>query len=904
MRAISVIATIFLSMTTESIGAEWKVFCMPAKHVDVGFNYLPAEAQEEGYPGSVEDFQNLITIRALMATSLTAQYPPEAQYHWFFDAAWQLEQMQKYLPKHMEEIRRLVNSGQFGYNPIHAHHHSMYLTNEQLMRLMSCSRDLEEQGFRRSRVAVHTDVPTVSWGYASMLASAGIKYFLKGTWYNSPYSRNLAEVAPAPLFRWTGPDGQQVLCFYYDGYAVMAQGAGLGRRYDSLTEEAVTDCARRYEKLAAEGKWPYDAFPMFGSEGDWGIPDRRNSDFIRDWNGSHPDIQLRMATPEEFFEYVETNFADRIPDGGSGGWGISYDLVEGNAVKPGAKARANDHVLRAAEAFGALAHCLLGTPYPVAPLREAWAKQLLYHEHTFGMRDATGPEGRQQYAWKTGLTQRSAELGQTALAAALKALAAAIPNDGEERVAVFNSLSFARSGMVEVEVESKPSVDVKVAEIQSGQVVPCRTSLDGGMMRVQFRADDVPSLGYRSYRIVRGSKLPVGQATSLPLPENSQAGSSRHLAADAAARTLENEFYRLTLAPDGSMASLWDKQLGRELIDPQAACRGNQFTFKDDAWHDASPRTAEIRAVELGAGSLSLEVNAEPIAIFPAIATRYTLHNGLKRLEIENRFTKQPGKSASNETVFYAFPFAVLQGKFYLDIPGVVARYPEDFRPETDWSIMPSQSFAAVANGDTTVLVATREAPNFEFSAMRKFFDHPAQPDLSTTTLFAQPLTKQSVNKDDYDLEGGDYVFHYAVTSFGGPFDAAQAVRLAASFQCDLIPVALTRNDGQLPSDASLVDLGCGQLVLSALKQADDGRGLIIRLWNPTEGEQTAKLAFPDAKQTIVSAMATGVLERDLDSHYEIRDRTVIVPCRPKQFVSLRVLVNSGTAIPSQEIKP
>ncbi|MCH5374895.1 MAG: hypothetical protein JJ992_13045, partial [Planctomycetes bacterium] len=488
MRTIGIVAALLLSMASESTGAEWKVFCMPAKHVDVGFNYLPAEAQEEGYPGSVEDFHNIITIRALMARSLTMKHPPEAQYRWFFDAAWQLEQMQKYLPKRMDEIRWLVNSGQFGYNPIHAHHHSMYLTNEQLMRLMTYARDLEEQGFRRSRVAIHSDVPTVSWGYASMLASAGIKYFLKGTWYNSPYSRNLAEVAPAPLFRWTGPDGQQVLCFYYDGYAVMAQGAGLGRRYDSLTEEAVTDCARRYEKLAAEGKWPYDAFPMFGSEGDWGIPDRRNSDFIRDWNESHPDIQLRMATPEEFFEYIETNFGDRIPDGGSGGWGISYDLVEGNAVKSGAKARANDHVLRAAEAFGALAHCRLETPYPAEPLREAWAKQLLYHEHTFGMRDATGPEGRRQYVWKAGLTEGSASLGQTALDAALKALAAEIPNQGEERVAVFNSLSFARSDMVEVEIERDPSAGVQVVEVPSGRVVPCRTSHRGGKTHVVFRA--------------------------------------------------------------------------------------------------------------------------------------------------------------------------------------------------------------------------------------------------------------------------------------------------------------------------------------------------------------------------------------------------------------------------------
>lgn len=882
------IAAMLLFLAGKAGGTEWKVFCIPAKHVDVGFNYLPAEAQEEGYPGSVEDFHNVITIRALLVRSLTAKYPPEARYRWFFDAAWQLEQMQKYLPKRMDEIRWLINSGQFGYNPLHAHYHSMYLTNEQLMRSMSYARSLEEQGFRRSRVAVHSDVPTVGWGYASMLASAGVKYFLKGTWYNSPYSRNLAEVAPAPLFRWTGPDGQQVLCFYYDGYAVMAHGAGLGRRHDSLTEQAVMDCVRRYEKLAAEGKWPYDAFPMFGSEGDWGIPDRRNSDFIRDWNGSHPDIQLRMATPEEFFAYIETNFADQIPDGGPGGWGISYDLVEGNAVKSGARARATDHVLKAAEAFGALAHVRLGTPYPAEALREAWAKQLLYHEHSFGMRDATGPEGRRQYAWKTRLTEQSARLGQKALDAALMALAAEISNQGEERIAVFNSLSFARSDTVEMEIEGDPAADVKLVEVPSGRAVPCRTSLDGGKTHVVFWADDVPSLGYRSYRIVRGATLPVGQASGLPSPENSQAGSLRHVVADAAVRTLENEFYRLTLAADGSMASLFDKQLQRELVDPQAAYRGNQFIFKDHAWTDASPRTVEIRAVDLGAVGAGLEVRAEPTAIFSAITTRYTLHHGLKRLEIENRFTKQPGKSASNETVFYAFPFAVPQGKFCLDIPGVVARYPEDFRPETDWSIMPAQSFAAVANADISVLVATREAPNFEFSAMRKFFDHPTQPDLSTTTIFAQPLTKQSVNKDDYDLEGGDYVFQYAITSLDGPFDASKAVRLAADFQRGLSPVMLTRRDGSLPSETSFVDIGSDQLVLSALKQADDGRGLILRIWNPTGDKQTAKLTFPAAR--MISATATDVLERDLDLVYQVRDQAASVPCGPKQFVTLRVM--------------
>ena len=418
--------------------------------------------------------------------------------------------------------------------------------------------------------------------------------------------------------------------------------------------------------------------------------------------------------------------------------------------------------LLAAEAFAASAQVRFGAPYPAVSFREAWQKQVLYHEHSFGMLDAAGPQGRRQYAWKTQLTKRAAELGRSALTAAVRPLAAHIPNNGEERFAVFNSLSFPHSDIVQIEVDAdSKSPAVQVVEVATNREVPTHIERVGAKARVQFLAKNVPALGYRCYSLRR------------------QAGRStpRRATADAVQRVLQNDCYRVTLAPNGSIASLFDKQLRQELLDTQSLYRGNQFIFKTNAWEDSSPRTAEIRAIDLGPIGARLEVHFAPTAIFPAIITRYTLYDGLKRLEIENRFTKQPGKSASNETVFYAFPFAVPQGKFFLDIPGVIARYPEDFRSETDWTIMPAQSFAAVANDKLSVSVATREAPNFEFSAMRKFFDHPAQPDLSTTTLFAQPLTKQTVNKDDYDWNGGDYVFHYAVTSDAGPFDPSIAVR-------------------------------------------------------------------------------------------------------------------------------
>ena len=162
-----------------------------------------------------------------MARSLTAKYPPEAQYHWFFDAAWQLEQVQKYLPNRMNEIRGLVNSGQFGYNPLNAHHHSMYLTNEQLMRLMSAA------GFGATRIPAELRGGPLrrSHGQLGLRVDDGFRrrqVFSERHLVQQSLQPQPGGSCPAPLFRWTGPDGQQVLCFYYDGYAVMAQGAVWG----------------------------------------------------------------------------------------------------------------------------------------------------------------------------------------------------------------------------------------------------------------------------------------------------------------------------------------------------------------------------------------------------------------------------------------------------------------------------------------------------------------------------------------------------------------------------------------------------------------------------------------------------------------------------------------------------
>ncbi|MGH9661573.1 MAG: glycosyl hydrolase-related protein [Bryobacteraceae bacterium] len=817
------IPVLILALYSLGYAKDWKVFCLPEKHLDVGWSHLPADALDQGYPGSVEEFQNFSLARAIFIRDHTSQYPPDARYRWFVDSAWQIEQLQKYNPRLIPKLRQLINDGEFSYNPMYANLHTMTLGHEQLMRTMAYGRVLENNGFRRSYMANASDAFSVGWGYASMLASAGIKYFIKGTWFTGPsVTPGITDgmVQPAPLFRWVGPDGKKVLFFYYRGYHDMGGNFG-----EPMSEVSVRTAVDKYEKLSREGKWPYDAFPLFGSEADWGIPDIDDSNFIREWNKSNPSIRLKMATPEEFFEYIEANFADKIPDGVTGGWGVSHDIEENTFAKPGARARANDHALLAAEAFGALAGLRLGVPYDADEMRRAWLKQVVYHEHSFGyLNTGPSPESLRQYAWKNRLTEQVRDIADASLGPALRALAAQIPNGGENRIAVFNSLGFEQTGFVDLPLTSSQTGRSRVIDVESGRPAASQVWEAGGKKLLRFRASSVPAIGYRSFRIEAAGEEPATAKVS----------------ADAARRTIENQFYRVMLSEDGSIASLFDKDLKAEIFEAPGAMLGNQFIFKDDTWRDHSPRSATITVENAGELCSTLRSESARVSIFPRNTRRYTLCDGEKRLEIANSFTKEPGTSNSAETIFYAFPIAVPGGIFHIDIPGVVARYPDEFRQETHWTYMPAQSFVSVSNNRMNVVLATREAPNFSFRTMRKYFEHLPLPETPATRIFAMPLSKQTVNKHDYDQQGGTYEFHYALTSSQGP-----------------------------------------------LKPADDGRGLIVRLWNPGHQAAPARLVLADIG--IAAGVRTDVLERDTGGEYPIVGGALTVPVGAREFVTVRI---------------
>ena len=90
-----------------------------------------------------------------------------------------------------------------------------------------------------------------------------------------------------------------------------------------------------------------------------------------------------------------------------------------------------------------------------------------------------------------------------------------------------------------------------------------------------FLAAAVPALGYKLYAIKPSAK-------------------ERAAPVDIRGNILENEFYRVTLDPSsGAIASVFDKQLGRELVDSSSPCQLCQYVTGGDSYPENSPTGLE-----------------------------------------------------------------------------------------------------------------------------------------------------------------------------------------------------------------------------------------------------------------------------------------------------------------------
>ncbi len=90
----------------------------------------------------------------------------------------------------------------------------------------------------------------------------------------------------------------------------------------------------------------------------------------------------------------------------------------------------------------------------------------------------------------------------------------------------------------------------------------------------------------------------------------------------------------------------------------------------------------------------------------------------------------------------------------------------------------------------------------------------------------------------------GVRTFEYAVSVHAGDWKAARILTRAAEGYAPVRAAMTGRGQGELPREASLFALDDANVHVTCVKCAEDGNGLVIRLFNPLDEAQAPTLTF------------------------------------------------------------
>ncbi len=400
-----------------------------------------------------------------------------------------------------------------------------------------------------------------------------------------------------------------------------------------------------------------------------------------------------------------------------------------------------------------------------------------------------------------------------------------------------------------------------------------------------FVAEDVPPLGYNTYRI-------VPTATRPSFASSVQVGDS----------WIENRFYRVALDPQsGAVVSIFDKALGREWVDGQAPYGCNQLVVR-------SPRSGETVAaaratVSIGATGpvfASLIVHGEDAP--PGVAQRrqeIILYDRLPRIDFANRLLKDATPLLE---IYFAFPFALVQPQFRYEASNSVIEPIRDQLPGSNSDAYAVQHWVDVWDAQGGVAWASREAPVALLGDLwpgyvsqahhgvtppgygHPFLSDPAQ--LTRGHIYSYAMAS-NFRTNFQPVQVGDVLFRYSLTTHVGDWRQGRAGDFGRGVATPLIPVYLRGPQaGPLADAASFCQIDAPDVSLLTLKAAEDGDGLVVRLAERAGVERTVAVTLPMLR--IDRAARANLVEED-QAVLDHDGHTVRVPLRAYGIATVRV---------------
>ena len=798
----------------------WTIYLLPHSHVDIGYTNVQTE---------VEKLHWKFLDEALELCRKTADYPPEARFKWNSEVLWQVDSYLKRLtPEKREQFIAAVRAGQIELDALYGNELTGLCRPEELFRLTGCARRLAKQYGVSIDTAMISDVPGYTWGIVPALAQSGIKYFSIGTNHVHRIGNTLERWGDKPFY-WVSPSGREKVLCWVAGKGYSGFHPGLWDRITKVKPEALLEYL---EKLETSG-FPYDLAQLrYSIGGDNGPPDPDLPDFVKKWNAQYVWPKLRIATGHELMEELERRFGAAIPEV-RGDFTPYWEDGAGSSSLETALARTAAERLVQAETLFAL---LRPEKYPAEDFYQAWRNVLLYNEHTWGAHSSISqPDSDFTKAqWK--IKRAFAVDGDRQSRGLLAAAVAGRSSQGSPVAAVdvFNTNSWPRTDLVILPVGLKTAGSaVKDAE---GRAVPSQRLSTG---ELAFVASDVPPLGARRFRLAAGEPASTGSATAegrtlknaqLRIVLDEQTGGIAGLAADGIAGDL---------AAGGDKAGGLNEYFyvaGRDPKSPQRSS-GPKFRVKD-----RGPLVASLVVESAAPGCRGLIRELRVV-------------DGLRRVDVVNVIDK--ARVRTPESVHFGCSPNVPGGVMRMDIPWAVIRPEQDQLPGACKNYFSVGRWIDVSNERFGLACATLDAPLAEVGAITVDVPSPFDPKVWIKTLVPAQTFYWYVMNNYWETnyksdQEGPTTFRYALAPHG-PFDPLAAARFGIERSQPLVVVPVAADAPPVPS---LVRVEPAGVMVTSLKPAEDGKGLVLRLHNAGTQPAQARLAWsePAPKRVTLSS--------------------------------------------------
>ena len=471
----------------------------------------------------------------------------------------------KHYPELYEQIKARVASGSWELvGPMWVESDCNVISGESLIRQFMHGHQffLEEFG-KSSDICWLPDTFGFQPNMPQILKKSGIKSFFSYKLHWQARNR-----FPYGSFRWRGIDGSEVIASIpelYSGYNGKPTPAQLRYVQDENLQKETLD----------------DVIFTYGWGDGGGGPTREMVEYTRRMiqYPSLPSCKLTKAA--EFFSDLEKK-SDLLPVW----YGELYlETHRGTYTTHGHEKRANrksESLLQTAEKLSVIARSAGYTPEGKV-LNDAWEKLLLLQFHDI----LPGSSIRQVYEDATQMYETIIASGNQALEQAVGFISGDGDIAGPQKVVVLNSLSWERSGSIQIRLPRINGMSARVLDSDGRQTSSHIVSVSENEVDLRFVAEHVPSLGLRIYDIVYASEQMISSDTQ-------EAASIR---SNESGIHVENANYRMHVSLDGRIDTLYDKRAGRQVL----SGLGNEFKLyldgpqDEDAWNlYAEYRTREF----------------------------------------------------------------------------------------------------------------------------------------------------------------------------------------------------------------------------------------------------------------------------------------------------------------------